>query len=599
MKRLVIKKGEEIQRREVGATSLTVGRDPSCEIHIDDPSLSRRHGMFEPTPEGVRFVDLGSRNGSWVNFQKVKDAELKPGDTVRMGALLITYAHDAPAPPPPAPKPKAPTPIESAADDSATMIVSPKAAPPAPKPTAPPVENAADDEATMIVSRKAAPPQDKPAKPEATPVAESTVLLSREAVKPAGAGTMLFRTEAEQKPKVLETARFSPGIPPSAPAPPAPAPSTLKAEASIDDTPPKSSWTGRHALVVLGVALTVYLVLAFPLVRTLGNALREESLRRGRALLDLLTAANATAVAEGRARDLQVEMVTREERVKEAFILDLQGKVLAPSARVDETFKTIDGIQPGLGEIRTFYLGRRSNGDYVMVEPILDRGQRIGVALVVYEVATASGSWAVAILFLGAIVLMIAVIVAVVMGRRFTLEPIAALRDDVEAVVKGDAPRVPLAQSFTELSEIAKSVNRLIERSPAPAAIQATAAAIPASRVSTSSSARETPIARAFAGAPPQPAGDGASFWVDSAFMVIRAEPRAAELLGATTAALEGRHVIEAIKDEKVLGAVLDSLNALDEAEGAVSSVDTLSGPLAISATREGDRVLVSLKPGV
>src|SRR3990172_5231041 len=433
--------------------------------------------MFEPTPTGVRFIDLGSRNGSWVNFQKVKEAELKPGDTVRMGALLITYAHDAPPPPPPAPKP---------------------AAPPPPVDT---VENADDDSATRIVSPKPASQQGKPATPAAKTEADSTVLLKREVAKPPATGTMLFRAEAPPKPKVLDTARFSPGIPPPAPAPPA-VEAAAPVEAPVDDAPPKSSWTGRHALVVLGVALTVYLVLALPLVRTLVNALREESLRRGRALLDLLTAANTTAVAEGRARDLQVEMVTREERVKEAFILDLQGKVLAPSSRVDETFKTIDGIQPTLEEIRTFYLGRRSNGDYVMVEPILDRGRRIGIALLVYEgatasgswggaggwergngvggepilargrrigiallvyeVATASGSWAVAVLFLGFLVLMLAVLVAVVMGKRFTLEPIAALRDDVEAVVKGDAPRVPRAQGFSELSEIAKSGNRLI-----------------------------------------------------------------------------------------------------------------------------------------
>jgi hypothetical protein len=80
---------------------------------------------------------------------------------------------------------------------------------------------------------------------------------------------------------------------------------------------------------------------------------------------------------------------------------------------------------------------------------------------------------------------------------------------------------------------------------------------------------------------------------------VIRAEPRAAELLGGSPEALEGRHVIEAIKDEKILGAVLDSLNALEDAPGTVASVDTPSGPLAISATRDGDRVLVSLKPSV
>ena len=572
MKRLVIKKGEEILRREVGASSLTVGRDPSCEIHFDDPSLSRRHGMFEPTPTGVRFVDLGSRNGSLVNFKKSKEADLKPGDTVRMGSLLITYTVDAPPAPPPPPA----APEESASDDSATVILSSK-------------------------------PAAAPEKPAAKIDAEGTVLLSREPPKAPATATMQFRSETPAKRKAPDTARFAPGIPPPAPpsaasAPPVAAPEA--AEAGVDDTPPKGSWTGRHALVVLGVALTVYLVLALPLVRTLGNALREESLRRGRALLDLLTAANAGAVAEGRAKDLEVEMVTREERVKEAFVLDLQGKVLAPSARVDETFATIDGIQPGIEEIRTFYLGRRRNGDYVMVEPILDRGRRVGVSVLVYEVSTASGSWAVAVLFLGFLTMMLAVLVAVVMGKRFTLEPIGALRDDIEAVVKGDAPRVPLAQGFPELSQIAKSVNRLIARAPgmapeAPRTRPGVAAAAPPHRDVSAPLSPETPVPRpAVAGPPPPPPGDGAFLWVDAGFIVTRAEPRAAELLGATPESLEGRHVIEAVKDEKLLGAILDSLNALDDAPGTVSSVETPAGPLAISATREGSGVAVSLKPG-
>jgi HAMP domain-containing protein len=562
LKRLVIKKGNEIQRREIGATSLTVGRDPSCEIHVDDPSLSRRHGMFEPTPGGVRFVDLGSRNGSWVNFQKTKEAELKPGDTVRMGSILITYTCDPPPPPPPAKS-------EVAADDSATVLLSPK---PAPKPTAP------------------------AAKADSDP----TVLLAREAPKSPPLATQLLRSEAPPKSKAPDTARLAIAAPPPAAPPATPAPAGVEPEVSIDDTPPRGSWTGRHALMVLGVALTVYLVLALPLVRTLGNALREESLRRGRALLDLLTAANGTAVAEGRAKDLEVAIATREERVKEAFLLDLQGKVLAPSGRAGEKLATIDGIGPPLEEIRTFYLGRRRNGDYVMVEPILDRGRRVGISVLVYEVATASGSWAVAILFLGFLLMVLAVAVSVVLAKRFTLEPISALRDDVEAVVKGDAPRVPLAQGFSELSEVAKSVNRLIERAPAMATPAPAKRAAPEPPAAPGFSTRQTSVPKLpVAPSPPATSGEGAHFWVDAGFIVVRAEPLAAEILGSSPEAIEGKHVIEAIKDEKVLGAVLDSLNALDDRPGAESKMDTPAGPVSLSSRRDGERVIVSLKPDV
>ncbi len=268
----------------------------------------------------------------------------------------------------------------------------------------------------------------------------------------------------------------------------------------------------------------MYVVLALPLVRTLGNALREESLRRGRALLDLLTASNAAAAAEGRARDLQVDMVTREERVKEAFILDLQGKVLAPSTRVDETFKTIDGIQPALEEIRTFYLGRRSNGDYVMVEPILDRGRRIGIALLVYEVATASGSWAVAVLFLGFLVLMLAVLVAVVMGKRFTLEPIAAPprrhRSRREGRRVASSPGAGFRRAFRDREE-REPAHRSRSRACAFRGNAAGACRAPTparARVAPASYTRETPIPRASAAAPPPEAGEGAFLWVDAGF---------------------------------------------------------------------------------
>jgi hypothetical protein len=340
-------------------------------------------------------------------------------------------------------------------------------------------------------------------------------------------------------------------------------------------------------------------------VRTLGNALREESLRRGRALLDLLTAANADAVAEGRARDLEVEMVTREERVKEAFLLDLQGKVLAPSSRVNETFTSFEGIEQPLAEIRTFHMGRRRNGDYVMVEPILDRGKRVGLSVLVYEVATASGGSAAAVLFLALLMMMLAVLVAIVLGKRFTLVPIGALRDDVEAVVKGDAPRVPLAQAFPELTDVARSVNRIVERAAVLAkptvSLRSAAEAALSRPAPAPSSTRATPVPQVAAArvpsSAPAAASDGALFWVDGGFIVIHAEPAAATLLGGTLEAVQGKHVIEAVKDEKVLGAVLDALNALEEAPGTPVSVETPSGALEIRATREGDRVAVSLKP--
>ena len=51
------------QRWSLSGT-LMVGRDPTCEIAIQDRQVSRFHARISPTPEGVTIEDLGSKNGT-------------------------------------------------------------------------------------------------------------------------------------------------------------------------------------------------------------------------------------------------------------------------------------------------------------------------------------------------------------------------------------------------------------------------------------------------------------------------------------------------------------------------------------------------------
>ncbi len=44
--------------------TLMVGRDPSCEITVQDRQVSRFHARITPTQEGVTIEDLGSKNGT-------------------------------------------------------------------------------------------------------------------------------------------------------------------------------------------------------------------------------------------------------------------------------------------------------------------------------------------------------------------------------------------------------------------------------------------------------------------------------------------------------------------------------------------------------
>lgn len=44
--------------------TVMIGRDPTCDIQLQDRQVSRFHVRITPTPEGVTMEDLGSKNGT-------------------------------------------------------------------------------------------------------------------------------------------------------------------------------------------------------------------------------------------------------------------------------------------------------------------------------------------------------------------------------------------------------------------------------------------------------------------------------------------------------------------------------------------------------
>jgi predicted component of type VI protein secretion system len=69
---------------------LTIGRDSSNQVAINDAEISRKHARL--TFQGGKFVleDLGSTNGTFVNGQRLAGpVVLKPGDVVSLGEQIV------------------------------------------------------------------------------------------------------------------------------------------------------------------------------------------------------------------------------------------------------------------------------------------------------------------------------------------------------------------------------------------------------------------------------------------------------------------------------------------------------------------------------
>jgi adenylate cyclase len=84
---------------------LIVGRAPTCEVPIYDPTISRRHAELLPSGERLRIRDLGSSNGTFHNGAKIEDVTVAVGDTVTFGKVEFKLASfvvptTAPSPPP-------------------------------------------------------------------------------------------------------------------------------------------------------------------------------------------------------------------------------------------------------------------------------------------------------------------------------------------------------------------------------------------------------------------------------------------------------------------------------------------------------------------
>ena len=77
----------------VSGGSLVVGRDPSCDLVINDAKVSRNHLRITDHGHYASIEDLGSTNGTTVNGRSVAHVALRPGDAIRVGDSEITLAH--------------------------------------------------------------------------------------------------------------------------------------------------------------------------------------------------------------------------------------------------------------------------------------------------------------------------------------------------------------------------------------------------------------------------------------------------------------------------------------------------------------------------
>ena len=75
---------------DVDGLTSTIGRDPTCDVSLRDPGVSRFHARFEWMDNRCILKDLGAANGTFVNGIRVNDADIQTGDQIRVGNTILT-----------------------------------------------------------------------------------------------------------------------------------------------------------------------------------------------------------------------------------------------------------------------------------------------------------------------------------------------------------------------------------------------------------------------------------------------------------------------------------------------------------------------------
>jgi adenylate cyclase len=92
MYRLNYQDGDTPQSYTFTTGEVVIGRSPDCHVVLKDFGISRNHARILVDEDGVRIMDLKSKNGTQVNGVPVMEAPLKEGDIILLGKFKLTFS---------------------------------------------------------------------------------------------------------------------------------------------------------------------------------------------------------------------------------------------------------------------------------------------------------------------------------------------------------------------------------------------------------------------------------------------------------------------------------------------------------------------------
>ncbi len=79
---------------DLAGDSKTIGREPANDIVVENLLVSGYHARIDPAGREYVLTDLQSKNGTFVNGERITSTKLKDGDQILIGKHTLVFALD-------------------------------------------------------------------------------------------------------------------------------------------------------------------------------------------------------------------------------------------------------------------------------------------------------------------------------------------------------------------------------------------------------------------------------------------------------------------------------------------------------------------------
>ncbi len=90
----VTRKDGEVSLFHIAKKTVTIGRDPTCDLHLTDPYVSRKHCQVVFRGDHFTVMDLGSLNKTVVKGKLYIQRNLMPGNLLNLGETRLRFVWD-------------------------------------------------------------------------------------------------------------------------------------------------------------------------------------------------------------------------------------------------------------------------------------------------------------------------------------------------------------------------------------------------------------------------------------------------------------------------------------------------------------------------